>query len=810
MHIELHDFPAAAKYFEEALAIQRKVLPKNHPRIINAFYNLGNVQFEMHDYPAARMTFEAALQARRDSQPPIPEAIAEGLNKLGNAQYELRDYQAASASYQEALKIGGSLPTPNQLDIALYLSNLGLAQGRLWNYEHAKKSLEQALVIRRKAVGPESPLVATTLSELGFAQIMLDDYAGAKRSVEEALAIRQKALPKEHIDIAKSHKDLGMLQCELADFTPARKNFEEALLILRKKLPAGHPDIGSCLSFVGWAALGAGDDSRYAGSVLAEATDILLADSLRLGSGQGESAQLETTEGFRLSFTYLMKVALAGGIDPDAVYDRALRVKGSVTARQYAIRIARDSNESKIKDLLEQLKVCNMLLLGQAEVEAASFPRDGSSRLFMLNNRGLGFDDTRSRIEQELLWLSKSQLELIDRRSGGAELVRSMLPEKTTLVDLFEYDFVGRKVPGHKEPIAERRVAAFVIRRDHKPVELVPLGRSDDLARIVSRWRASHGAGKRLPQAEPDPALELRAKVWEPLEKHIGDAKTILLSPDVPLHGVPFCAIPGKNEGTYLLEEYTFAVSPVPQALKDLLIPVDPKFQKPPSLLTMGAIDYNSHPKSPKKDAPKTKVDWAHFPELTNTGPEVRRIGAIFGSQFPNAARLELSNQNATVAAFISQSSKHRYLHLATHGYFAEGGTESSRGPSSPVGERRRAFVFDSRVFDIHPGLASGLFSQGRTRVWSLRALTALDASELDLRGVELITLSACDTARGAIFRGQGVLGLQRSLQVAGAKTVIASLWSVNDESTALLMAEFYRNLWEKKLSKGEALRQRN
>jgi CHAT domain-containing protein/tetratricopeptide (TPR) repeat protein len=809
VHVELHDLPRARQYFGGALSITWKALPKNHPKVISAIYNLGNLEFQMRNYPSARKLYEAGLQARRDSKPANLEEVADGLNKLGNAEFELRDYQAASASYQEALSICRALPKPDQLDVALYLMNLGLAKGRLWNYEAAKKCFEEALAIRRKALSPDSLLIVATLAELGSALTMLDDYTGAKKSLEEALAICLKSLPSDHLYIAHSRKSLGLLQLELADFAAARKNFEAALIILRKKLPASHPDIASCLACAGWATLRAGGDSRMAGSALMEATDSLLAESVRLSSGQAESEQLQTTEGFHLTFMYLIEAAIEGGVDPAAVYDRALRVKGSVTAHQFAIRLARESNEKKVVDLLEQLRIWNMLLLLQAEVEAETVPQNASTRILALNRRGLGQADTRNTIERQLALLSRPYQEQMERESGGGDGIRSRLPERTALIDLFEYRSIRPAMPGHDEPTVQPWVAAFIIRRDRKGIGLVPLGRVIDLARLADRWRSSYGSGKRPPAGEPDPALELRARVWEPIEKELGDAKTVLISPDGPFHGVPFSAIPGRTRGTYLLEEYRFVVLPVPQSLNDLLSPVNPKFRKPPSLLTVGEVDYNADPPQKKEDIPSPNASLPHFGDLPNTGPEVRRIREVFQRRFPRAVPVDLSKNNATVEAFFTQSSRHPYLHLATHGYFADERVGSGRGISTRSTDSRRPFVFDSRVLDIHPGLASGLvFAGANHNPLTVTALTALDASELDLRGVDLITLSACDTARGAMMVGQGVLGLQRSLQVAGAKTVVASLWSVQDESTALIMAEFYRNLWERNLPKGEALRQ--
>lgn len=86
--------------------------------------------------------------------------------------------------------------------------------------------------------------------------------------------------------------------------------------------------------------------------------------------------------------------------------------------------------------------------------------------------------------------------------------------------------------------------------------------------------------------------------------------------------------------------------------------------------------------------------------------------------------------------------------------------------------------------------------------------LTALEVAALDLSDVDLVTLSACETGLGEYAGGEGLLGLQRSLQTAGARSVVSGLWKVSDRGTQLPMEQFYDNLWEKKMSRVEALRQ--
>ena len=86
--------------------------------------------------------------------------------------------------------------------------------------------------------------------------------------------------------------------------------------------------------------------------------------------------------------------------------------------------------------------------------------------------------------------------------------------------------------------------------------------------------------------------------------------------------------------------------------------------------------------------------------------------------------------------------------------------------------------------------------------------LTAQDVAMIDLRATEMVVLSACDTGLGEVLQGEGVFGLRRAFVVAGAKTLVMSLWRVHDLAAVLLMDKFYENLLEQKMARSEALRE--
>jgi CHAT domain-containing protein len=185
-----------------------------------------------------------------------------------------------------------------------------------------------------------------------------------------------------------------------------------------------------------------------------------------------------------------------------------------------------------------------------------------------------------------------------------------------------------------------------------------------------------------------------------------------------------------------------------------------------------------------------------YFAPLAGTADEARSIKSLF----PEAE--VLTGRQATKAA-LKRVEAPRVLHIATHGFFL-----NDAGDSANAAPGARAI--SAKVDTKNPLLRSGLALAGANlnRNGSDGGiLTALEASDLNLWGTKVVTLSACETGIGEVKNFEGVYGLRRAFFLAGAETLLMSLWPVSDRVTRETMTSFYTGLKDG-LGRGEALRQ--
>jgi CHAT domain-containing protein len=359
-----------------------------------------------------------------------------------------------------------------------------------------------------------------------------------------------------------------------------------------------------------------------------------------------------------------------------------------------------------------------------------------------------------------------------------------------------------------------------VIRGSDGEVRFVPLGPAGPVESSINAWRyeasgQSIMTGTPIAEAESayrEAARRLRRLVWDPLSPHLIGAARVFVVPDGLLNVVNFAALP-ESSGPYAVErgpvihylstERDFEGGRPESVRRSLLVVGGASFDKPaaqkprPAGTRAGCDDFS-------------RMKFAHLPGTTREIAEIQRLWSGNAS----ASVTTLSGTAATETAVKRALAGRRVVHLATHGFFLGEGCLPARGQVRGVGGLVGATRTPGGEESVNPLLLAGLALAGanRRQVKSLDQddgiLTAEEVASLDLQGTEWAVLSACDTGLGQIKAGEGVFGLRRAFQIAGARTVIMSLWSVEDQATRLWMRALYDGRLNKNLNTADAVRE--
>jgi len=807
----LSDITRAEKLFLTALD-RRKLTSGDEVMRALALQGLGQVAYLRGDLDAARLHYddaevlirkaEAAGRLSRSSEEQL--VVAQGLQLKGLLTSELGDQKAAFRQLLKAVDLYRKLLPEGHPELALLRGHLASVLMRDQEYRLAEGILDKSVAILRKSPVKDDPRLAALLVIRGTVRNMSDNFKAAREDLEVALATFRKVNPRPNLVTARVLLQLGFALTQLGELSPARERLAEAKAMIQTAGGEQSPLMAAHGLWAGLLALREKDPKRAAGELRAmvESTRRQLT---RIAGGQSEREQLTLLRDFRKRFDLYLSVATKGEADPADLYRELLTWKGCVTHRQSQERTDRDGTDADVRALLADLQEVDQALAALSQPDAGPMGKAPSP----VKLRDL--EQQREKLERDLLERSAAARRGKERAARTPPDIRAALPEDAVLVDFLQYGHVTAGEGEGKVWSKRAEIVAFVIRKDSDRVAQIDLGSAQAVARLVEKWRASYGSGRPPSQDESDPAQALRELVWKPLEPHLGSAKLVFLSPDGPLSGLPFPALPGTRPGTYLLEERSFVIMPVPQRLPDLTQAQAVAKDGPWSLLLVGDVNFDARLGGSETRSGSALPSRPLYRALPGTQAELEAVKQSFATRFPRGSVTILQKDAATKDRFVGEGGRNRYLHLATHGFFAgesvrSAVAESDEAPSVLLSE------LEPKSIGKPPGMLSGVAFAGVNRPGVLGGdngiLTAQEAAELNLQQAELVVLSACDTGRGRVAGLEGVLGLQRAFQVAGARTVVASLWSVEDSATRALMTLFYRNLWEKKLPKAEALRQ--
>jgi CHAT domain-containing protein len=754
-------------------------------------------------------------------------AKIEALNRAGRlGQANRFDFRRAQCQFElGAFLAMAQEPTAAQLDEAEHLLN------------EAKEVCEREL-------GSDHPATAEVWFRLAQLYLMHDerhpdDREKGIRFRDAAMKVFERAKDRTEPDRVSRQNVLMYMSLFEGKYGDALAHAQEALGVARQIFGQSHPSVAQMLLplAVVQEQLGRLDESQAS---LSQALSMIRRHLDFSFMAQSEDEQLRMTQIYRSFVDAWLSARLRHRqLDDRETWEQVLSWKGTVFVQQRAIRQLMQGGPPRVRELFRELQE------GSRELQALVYAREAGAAPDA--NRDQRIATLRQRAQEAEVELSRELDALVPSRGRSRQgrgeqdetaQVQAVMPSGVALIDFLQYRDERPPEEGKKP---ELRYVAFVVTADR--VVTVPLGPAAPIHDALEKWRD----GERFLLAH---GLELRRLIWAKIQPHLGnDVRLVLISPDGPLATLPFAALPGDDAGaSYLIERVALATIPVPQLLPSLLSPMTATTTAPPaaakvaagrgrsSALLVGAVDFDS---SAAGQAPivstraavasaaaATVKDDVVVPRGASDGPwialpgtaqEIEHVWQVFRRAAPDVTAEPLEGAAADKAAFVKALSDKQYVHVATHAFFAAAGIRSVIAPVSMQpgavggGGAGAATVSISPTAasaatgSYEPGLLSGLVFAGANRPQQFDAagrpltddgiLTALEVSQLDLSNLRLVVLSACETALGKAAGCEGLLGLQRAFQLSGSRTVVASMWKVDDRKTSELMTEFYQHL---------------
>ncbi len=795
---QTEDLEAARSLWEQALELHIDVLGEKHPDTLVIYNNLANLYYVLGQFDAAEPFFLKTLDLCSNI---YGESHHESLTSLNNLSFLYRA-QGRLAKAEEILlryfDISNEISDINQKDRALSMAaiqNMATLYAEMGEFEKAGAIALELMRLRKELLGPEHPLTIVSMSILAHLYDSLLQFDKARPLHDKAMKLLPVVLEyRKAFALTIMHNQVAhhWIQQQYDRAEPLQRDIVE---FSEQLLGVEHPQYIAVLNNLG-ANLQRQNRLDETEQVYKEAVRLENHFYDRILWGTSEIARQGYLGGDSRFNSYYISILLRKGT-PGAwseLFHYSLTRKGLLfrVARRFR-ELSRLQGHPDIERRVSQLRDFERRLSylvmrdpwrGEAAEEEQQIP-DLRERIDRLEA------ELAREMQQQGYQIGNVDPEEILRGLEGDEILLDFLIFERH--DLINLEFI------------EETLLVLVVDPAGSPrIRAVDLGDVEPIRREIARFRREVAS-----RADPTLALqgELYTRLWKPLELYVGQKKTVFVVPDGPLHLLPIGAL-RDEDGKHLFSKHPLILL---ASVRDLIREDPPVETGAPAIFHSPEFGEAPEIGSPTSAGnPHTSL---MFSPLPGTREEGRKLEELFLREEWNT---RIFFGNGADEETLSGLRSPRILHLATHGFFLEAPRTSRSGGhrggeiiglSDGLFSRKAGSSLDPMVF-------SGLALAGANRRDKGNSggqgfdgiLTGKEVLGLNLSGTELVVLSACDTGVGEIHQGEGVYGLHRAFQEAGAKRVLFTLWKVNDEATQAFMVRFY-SLYLEGTSPHEALK---
>lgn len=775
---------AAEQYFIEAYRLHKncKSIPLDHQASLLS--NLGLVYKAKADFANAENCFLKSIELYQMANMNYNVEMANPCNNLGDLYRILGNYLDAKLYLEYAIEIRYKTSGEEHEYYANALNNIGLLYYQFGYYDDAERCFIRCEEIYKKTLGENHDRYSYILNQLASVAAAKKNYSKALEYANKALRLMETTIGKQHERYSLFLSVKGSIEARIKDYKSALNSYYEASGLLKANFGA--------------------DNYNYLDMLHSSATVNVMAGDYKAA----RNLHLKSIYGYKK--VVADNLAFMGDDEKAAFYysnSNRFETFEKFVIDQYNRR-PNDKDDSLYRALIDERLWTKSILLNEATsmYRGMQMSKDTAVQKLFLNWM------EQKKNMQQMYQLSKSELEanninLEFQYSYLNELEKKLTqasPEFAKKKDYLTFETLKKKLNKNElaieiirntilenDSIEKVSYAAVLIGKDYSAPKIVVFDSTSYFDTIfIECYKFNIHSNKT--------DLLSYNRYFKPLEKYLNGVTKIYFSPDGVYQQMNIYTLYDPIAKKYLIDK--MEVEQV-TSLNDLQKESNSTSANLSAVL-FGYPDYEwktlrepqgSEDKE-KENLIASRFGFSELPELPGTKVETETIFSVF-KESNWEAKLYLAKQ--ATEEQVKNTVSPTILHIATHGFFL---------PNLDYTDEK-ILGFETETAKQNPLLRSGVIMAGAASKDTTLdkkedgILTAYEASLLNLQNTELVTLSACETGLGdQVMNGQGVYGLQRAFLTAGAKSVLMSLWVVDDNATKELMTNFYSE-WIKNYS---------
>ncbi len=798
LYLDQANYEQSRRMLETALVRYENIFGREHPQLVYALINLARLEIALGNYPAAEPLLKEALLIQEKNYGPDHPAYAMTAVEMGNFYMLLGNYEAAAPLLEHSRDLLEKRYGKTHPSYATATQNLAVLAEALGNLALAEAYLLETLEIDQRTLGKQNPRYAVTLNNLASFYQNNDSVRKAMPLLKEAMSIFQNVLAKNHPLYTATLLNLALLYQDLQQFRKAEPLIAEVVRLRKSLLGDRHPDYAYALY---GQAVNAYRLKEYeqAKQLFQQVINLyawqireyfpVLSEKEKSAFYQRIEPVLNTYRDFVININLLDDDILISDKDAliGSLYDLQLLTKAMLLDASSKIR--RSIFQSEDPALIELYEQWHELKEQLAKYYALS-----AQELQRRNIRMDKLEDRANELEKSLSGQSRLFAQSLAKQEYNWRDVQQRLGASEAAIEMIRVE---------NEASQQVFYTALVLDSLLTSPRMVILPQGEAMENKNFNYYKNAIAYR----IEDEYSYDL---YWRPVSEVLSPGvRRVYVAPDGVYNKISLISLYNTHDKTFLLDELDLRMLSSTRELLDDEIEDAPISDRPLALLLgfpdyfttaslseSAVVDYSTEGTSPRAGQNLTSEQQVYdFRPLPGTAQEINHIEGLMQQA---GWRIEKLSGPAASEEKVKHMSMPHVLHVATHGYFLKDLSAS---------RNQKTFGIHIQNIGANPLLRSGLLlagaatRQGAGDSLNLEAedgvLTAYEAMNLNLSETELVVLSACETALGEVKNGEGVYGLQRAFLVAGAKSVLMSLWKVSDESTTELIRLFYKHWLE-------------